>query len=47
MRCKEVYYQIELSIIKSIIKNKIYKIILEDGKSFEFENDELYNILKK
>ena len=47
MRCKEVYYQIELSIIKSIIKNKIYKIILEDGKSFEIENDELYNILKK
>lgn len=47
MRCKEVYYQIELSIIKSITKNKIYRIILEDGNSFEFDNDELYNILKK
>lgn len=47
MRCKEVYYQIELNIIKSVTKNKIYKITLENGKSFEFDNDELYNILKK
>ncbi len=47
MRYKEVYYQVELNDVKSVNKDKIYKITLQNGNSFEFDSDELYNLLNK
>lgn len=47
IKYKEVYYQINLNDIENIIKDKYYKVNLKNKKSFEFDNDELYNILKK
>ncbi|MBO5120728.1 MAG: hypothetical protein J6C28_03455 [Bacilli bacterium] len=44
---KDVYYQINLKDIKSITKNKYYKISLITNVSFEFDNKELYELLEK
>lgn len=47
IKYKEVYYQINLSDIESIIKDKFYKVILKSKKSFEFDKDELYSLLEQ
>ncbi len=47
LRYKEVYYQFNLSDIKEIILNEIYKVILKNGTNFEFDNKDLYKLLKE
>lgn len=46
IKYKEVYYQIDLNKIVDITKKEYYQVILENKKTFEFDNDELYNLLK-
>lgn len=46
IKTKEVYYQINLSDVKNISKNKYHKIVCKNGMSFEFDDDELYKLLK-
>ena len=47
IKYKEVYYQINLNDIENIIKDKYYKVILKNKKSFEFDKDELYSLLEQ
>jgi len=46
-RYKEVYHQIELTNIKEISDNENYSITLINNTSFEFDNSELFELLKK
>lgn len=43
---KEVYYQINLNEIENITNGKYYQVVLKNDMSFEFDDDELYNLLK-
>lgn len=45
-RYKEVYYQINLSDIEKIIEGENYQMILKNDMSFEFNDEELYKLLK-
>ena len=47
LKTKDVYYYINLNDIKSITKEEYYQIILKNNQSFEFDDEELYNLLKK
>lgn len=47
IRYKEVYYQIDLNDIVEIINNEYYLVILNNKMTFEFYNDELYNLLQR
>ena len=47
LRAKEVYYQAQLSDIEKIILDKLYKVTFNNGVSFDFENENLYNLLIK
>lgn len=47
IRYKEVYYEIDLNDIANIIKDNYYKLVLKNKNSFEFANEELYNLLQK
>lgn len=47
LKIKDVYYYINLNDIKSITKEEYYQIILKNNQSFEFDDEELYNLLKK
>lgn len=47
IKYKEVYYQINLNDIESIIKDKFYKVILKNKNSFEFDKGELYSLLEQ
>ena len=47
IRTKEVSYIIDLNNIESIEKGKYYLINLKDNISFEFDSEELYNLLSK
>lgn len=46
IKYKEVYYQIDLNKIVDITKKEYYQVILENKMTFEFDDDELYNLLK-
>lgn len=46
-RYKEVYYQISLGDIKKITKEENYSITLVNNNLFEFDNRELFDLLKK
>lgn len=46
IKCKEVYYQINLDDIDKIIKNEYYQVTLKNNITFEFDNDELYKLIK-
>jgi len=46
IRYKEVYYTINLDNIELITEEEYYKIILKNNTSFEFNNKELYGLLK-
>ena len=43
---KEVYYQINLNEIENITNGKYYQVVLKNDMSFEFDDEELYNLLK-
>ena len=45
LRIKEIYYQINLEDIKSVQDGEYYQIILKDDTEFEFNNQELYELL--
>ena len=45
---KEIYYQIKLEDILNVdIKNDLYILKLKDNKYFEFDSEELFNLLKQ
>ena len=46
IKYKETYYQIDLNDIVDIIKNQYYQVILKNDVTFEFDNEELYSLLK-
>lgn len=46
IKYKDVYYQIDLNDIVNIISSEYYQVILKNKMSFEFENEELYNLLQ-
>lgn len=46
IKYKEIYYQIDLNDIENIISGKYYQIILKNKMTFEFNDEELYNLLK-
>jgi len=46
-RYKEVYYKIELTNIKEVKEDENYSITLEDNTYFEFDNIQLFELLKK
>lgn len=46
IKYKEVYYQIDLNKIVDITKKEYYQVVLENKMTFEFDDDELYNLLK-
>ena len=46
VRSKEVYYSIDLENIKSLSKAEYYNVVLNGGTEFEFNNQELYVLLK-
>lgn len=46
VRSKEVYYTINLDNIESVTKDEYYRIKLKDNTEFEFNNQELYELLK-
>ena len=46
IRYKETYYQIGLNDIVDIIKGQYYQVILKNDITFEFDNEELYSLLK-
>ena len=46
IKYKEVYYQIDLNDIEYIIKSEYYQVILKNKMTFEFNDDELYNLLQ-
>lgn len=46
IKYKETYYQIDLNDIVDIIKNQYYQVILKNNITFEFDNEELYSLLK-
>lgn len=46
IKYKDVYYQIDLNDIVNIISSEYYQVILKNKISFEFENEELYNLLQ-
>lgn len=45
-RYKDVYYQVHLDDIESITEDEYYKITLKDNTVFEFNNENLYELLK-
>ena len=45
VRTKEVYYQLNLEDIKLLSEKEDYIIVLKDGTEFEFNNQELYELL--
>ena len=48
VKCKEVCFQIYLDEIEEIVNNENnYQVILKSKKSFEFNDVELYKLLKK
>lgn len=48
-RYKEIYYQFNLDNIKSVSESgeSLYKVILDNKMTFEFDNDDLYDLLIK
>lgn len=45
IKTKYVYFEIDLNEIKTIIKNEYYQVTLKNKISFEFDNEELFNLL--
>lgn len=45
IRSKDVYYQINLNDIDIITHDKYYKVTLKNKTTFEFNNNELFNLL--
>ena len=45
VRNKEVYYQLNLDDIELLSETEYYNIVLKDGIEFEFNNEELYELL--
>lgn len=43
---KDIYHQTNLDDIEKITNEKSYKVILKDQTYFEFDNKELYDLLK-
>lgn len=46
IKYKDVYYQINLNDIENISRDKYYQVVLKKQVSFEFDNEELYNLLR-
>lgn len=46
IKYKEVYYQIDLNDIADITTGEYYQVILKNKMMFEFDDEELYNLLK-
>ena len=46
IKYKEVYYQINLIDIKDIVHDKYYKVVMQDETIFEFNNNNLYKLIK-
>ena len=44
-KTKDVYYQINLEDILNVLPGENYQVILRNGMLFEFDNEELYNLL--
>ncbi len=47
LRAQEVYYEFPLKDIEKISFNKLYKVKLKNGVEFEFEDQNLYKLLKE
>lgn len=47
LRQKEIYYKIELKDITEVLENDYYYIKLKDNTIIEFDEEELYNIIKE
>ena len=47
IKYKDVYYQIDLNDVEDVVNDKYYQVILKNKMSFEFEDEELYNLLKR
>lgn len=45
-RYKEVYYEIDLNDVRGLDHDEYYRVILNDGTLFEFNNQKLYKLLK-
>ena len=45
LRCKEIYYQINLEEIINIEKLENYIVHVSDSVTFEFDNDELFHLI--
>lgn len=46
IKYKEIYYQIHLNDIVNIIKDEHYQVVLKNKIAFEFNDEELYNLLQ-
>lgn len=47
IKFKRPFYEIPLVNIQKVEKDELYKITMYNGMNFEFENDDLYNLLVK
>ena len=47
LRQKEVYYKIELNDITEVLEDDYYYIKLKDNSIIEFDEKELYNLIKE
>lgn len=46
-RYKEIYYQIDLKDIAKVTEGEYYQVALKNKVSFEFNNEDLYELLKE
>jgi hypothetical protein len=47
LRQKEIYYKIELKDITEVLEDDYYYIKLKDNTIIEFDEEELYNLIKE
>jgi hypothetical protein len=47
LRQKEIYYKIELKDITEVLEDDYYYIKLKDNSIIEFDEEELYNLIKE
>lgn len=46
IKYKEIYYQIDLNDIENVTKKEYYEVVLKNKTTFEFDDEELYKLLK-
>ena len=47
VKFKQVFYEILLSNVQKVQEDELYKVETFNGINFEFENEDLYNLLKE